>query len=180
MLNEALVFAGIVLMSYSTFLAKRLIRILKTDALQKSWSTVFVLIIFFLLGYVIYFTATLTKEINLIINQILLATILCFGALFVVLVLQLSISLTTALGVEKESLKKENKSLKDLSKKLSRNKKQLENAKKELQEKNEELEKTLEDFYTLRLKMGSSVNSKKIDVENKNIKKRLDALKRPR
>lgn len=56
--------------------------------------------------------------------------------------------------------------------------KELIEAKSDLKKKNDELRKTMDDFYTIRVRMAKDIEKGKLEEENKKIKEKLDKFKK--
>jgi hypothetical protein len=179
MLNIILVSLGIVLMFYSIFLSRNLISVIKESSLRRTWNFSFALIVFFLIGYIVYFYIKLNPALhNLIFSEMLISSILFFGAVFVVVILIANSKVVKKLNNDAELLEVKNKNLKNRTVGTERANSELKKAQDDLERKNQELESTLDDLYTLRIKMENDLSSGKTRSENRKIKKRLDALKK--
>ncbi|KYK24824.1 hypothetical protein AYK26_03005 [Euryarchaeota archaeon SM23-78] len=100
------------------------------------------LIIIFFLGDIIY----LAFSFDFLFSNFLVSILFFFSAFFVMLVLQVSLSLIRGLILKSRELKKFNDTLLKEVMTLSSSKKRLERVKKIVERKNKELEDTLEDL----------------------------------
>jgi methyl-accepting chemotaxis protein len=66
----------------------------------------------------------------------------------------------------------------DRTRYISEKSEELKKSKKELEKKNVELEETLTDFYTMRIGMARDMEKGTVEKENKELKRRLDKLKK--
>jgi ABC-type transport system involved in multi-copper enzyme maturation permease subunit len=177
MISRILVGFGILLMLFAVYSVNKLISIIQDQDKRTPWFILFLLIMFFLLGYVGYFYMLFTSINPSDTSSLLISSIFFFGAIFVIVVLSVNNSLIKGLNNKTETLENTNTTLKQQSEILQNKDKELEESRGKLVRKNEELEKVLEDFYTLRIGMTRDMNDGKVEEENKMIKERLEKLK---
>ena len=127
------------------------------------------LMYFFLFGYLAFFYALAVSATNSLMTEIGVGAILCFGAVFVVLVLGTSGDILRRFSENAKKLKEVNATLEEQAGRVA-------STQKALEEKNAELRKTLDDFYTLRMGMQRDLEAGTVDQENKKLKARLDTL----
>jgi uncharacterized membrane protein len=179
MINIVLVSIGIFFMVLSVFMVVRLISSIEDPSLKKKWWFLFFLIGFFLIGYGFYLYALISEKVVFFMEELLVSAIFCFGALFVLVVLLITINLVKTLNEDRKQLNNKNKELSSLTENLQSNNTKLEETKNALDSKNSELNSLLEEFYTLRVSMLGAKNTKKVKKENILIKKKFDKAKKP-
>lgn len=123
MIDTILIFLGIAIMIFSSYICIRLIKLIEIKQLKIAWYFLFVLILFFLVGYIsyLYFINELIKNLDLIKN--LISIILCFGGVFVLLVLIVNYKLLLELRKEKQLLEAINRDLVQKTDDIKKNKK---------------------------------------------------------
>jgi hypothetical protein len=170
MFTYPLLIIGIGLMIWAVFIGQRLLEIIEDSHQKKPWYILFILICFFLLGYIGYFCILFFVVHTLDMSTLLTSSIFCFGAVFVIMVLKITSQLILDMKKNANDLEENNEILK-------KNSTELENTKKLLEKKNEELISTLEDFYTIRISMQKQMEDGKFETENSKIKERIEKLK---
>jgi len=169
MISFALVLVGIILMTYAIFFCFKSILIIADKDVRASWLILFCLICFFeisYIGFLCYLVVGADNFVNLFISAIL-----CFGALFVVLVLSVNYRVIKNLDDYARKMKKLNEALENKTSGLEESQAKLKKAKVAL-------ESSIEDFYTFRLAMEKKGKFEKIQRENQDIKKKLKKLKK--
>ena len=177
MLSKFLVGFGILIMAYAVSSGSKLLSVIDDIHSRRPWYILFLLIIFFLLGYILYFYLLFTSVPSSDLSAQLISAIFFFGALFVVIVLSVNYSLVRTLNEKATKIQETNTVLVHNSDVVQKKDLELEEAKKALERKNSELEKVLEHFYTLRIGMERDMKSGKVEEENRKIKAELDNLK---
>jgi choline-glycine betaine transporter len=178
MINIILVSTGIIIMLFSVYLVIRLISLISDNALKKEWNFLFFLIGFFLIGYILYLYLLLSSNDDLMHTKILISSIFFLGALFVLVVLLITINLVKALNEDRKELNNKNKELSSLTEDLQSNNTKLEETRKSLDSKNSELNSLLEEFYTLRTTLVGEKDKGKMRKENALIKEKLERAKK--
>lgn len=176
MLPSILVGLGIIFMVIAIGLCYELNPKMGASALKKHWHALCFLIIFFLVGYIFYFINLFFPILHLTATNILISSILCLGAVFVVAVIRINMWIIDELHQRNSELNKANGELKIASEKLNLEKEHLIFAEKEMIEKNKEMDNLLQEFYTLRLTLEKG--DRKIKKENKGMKKSIDRIRR--
>jgi hypothetical protein len=161
---------GIGLMIWAVIIGKRLLQIIENKQQKKFWYILFILICFFLLGYISYLLILFFVIHVLDMSTLLTSSIFCFGAVFVVMVLKITTQLILTMNKTAKNMEENNETLR-------KNSMELENTKKLLETKNNELLQTLEDFYTIRISMQKQMEDGKYETENSRIKERIEKLK---
>jgi two-component system, NtrC family, sensor kinase len=177
MLSRLFVGLGILMMVFAIFSGSRLLSVIHDANQRKPWYILFLLIIFFLVGYIVYFYLLFTTVSPTDVSAQLISAVFFFGALFVVLVLSVNYSLVSGLNEKTVKIQETNTTLTHDAETIQKKEKELEEIKTKLEKKNAELEKVLEDFYTIRIGMQKDVEAGKLEEENKKIKEQLDKLK---
>jgi ABC-type transport system involved in multi-copper enzyme maturation permease subunit len=176
MFNIILIICGIVCMIVSIGQCFKLLSANNDRSLQKYLYVILFLVLFFLIGYILYLYLTLTQA-NITGSTMLISLILFFGAIFVIIVLSVSLTLVNSLLLYTQRIDKANKVLEENENVLKQKQTDLEKVQENLKNRNMELEKTLTDFYTLRLGMQKDMEAGKVEEENQKIKQRLDKLR---
>jgi hypothetical protein len=175
--SVTLVGVSILVMAVASYRCRKTIMAMKNVAKLKSGNLLYVLVLFFLLGYISYFIFLLYSHNGEDRHHILIAIIFFFGAVFVNLIFRVNLKLIRQV---EDSEKKKTKVIDDLREEhqdLVKHKEELEKIKKDLKEKNKELEATMEDFYTMRLPVSEQVKRGKFEKENEKIRKKIDDFK---
>lgn len=181
MLLRILLGMGIILLVFSLNICKIIITKTNDKKSNNSWKILFVLIMFFLTGYIIYFFLHPGNSLESTETDTLVSLVFFFGAVCVVLVLKASQNSIKMLNITIGALHEKNSIYKRVKNELESSKIELEKSHIKLRESHEELEKTIDDFYALRLSLEDDEKKrlkKKIGAENKKIKKRINRLKR--
>lgn len=187
-----LVLLGILILVYSLFIIRQLHKMADNFQMNKNFPKIryysiilFALIIFFILGYILFLLTFYFPQWKFLPSETIVSVVFFLGALFVVIVLKIGKIETEIITASLSKLKQSNKEISMEEKvvvkdkiKLERLEKQLEHKNAELNKKNKELATALDDFYTLRLSLENSVKAKEIEKENKEIKSRIDRLKK--
>ncbi|MBW3000413.1 hypothetical protein KY341_00880 [Candidatus Woesearchaeota archaeon] len=142
MFTILLIVLSVVFLGYSIFLCRNLIRASSMRIQRRAAHIMLSLIIIFFLGDIIY----LAFSFDFLFSNFLVSILFFFSAFFVMLVLQVSLSLIRGLILKSRELKKFNDTLLKEVMTLSSSKKRLERVKKIVERKNKELEDTLEDL----------------------------------
>ncbi|MBN1792609.1 hypothetical protein JW826_02905 [Candidatus Woesearchaeota archaeon] len=171
MLSIILVSVGIILLIEAVVLNLDLLRILTDPKLQRRWRLLLGLIFFFIIGYVAFLITLVMPHADLAFTPLIIAAVFCLGAVFVVTVLLVDISMV-------KRLVSKNKELSDVTRALMSANENLERAETDLERKNEELKKNLEDFYSVRVSLAKDLDKKKVKQENARIRKRIDMLEK--
>lgn len=174
--------AGIALMVYSIYIAKKLLCNIERKELKGKCKLIFGLICFFLAGYIAYLYFLAAKEPLFQLTEILVSAVFCLGALFVVVVLSINIKLIQGLHEANEDLSNANTKLSaantDLRKvanKLRSNNAQVTKAKKEVENKNIILTSALEELYKSRTRKQKGTEQLKKDSEK--TRRKIEKLK---
>lgn len=125
LINGILITAGAILMICTLAGCKELIFEIKFPALRKPWLIAHYLVIFFILGYLIYLYLVISALVKINLATYLVSFIFFFGAVFVNLVLKIANELTKKLNQQADELARinqvlmnENTTLKDAQNQL--------------------------------------------------------------
>lgn len=149
----------------SLLFCRRILNFIKSTPEQPfldSWFILSFIIVVVLIGLFFYLILIVKAQTYNVTRHTLVSALILVLSLFTLIILNLSFKLTHEMHKINQSLAKREK--------------QLEKNKVLLEEKNIELNKTLEDFYTYRLKMAgqlSQTEKTKIKKENNKLAKKL-------
>ncbi|MCK5281893.1 MAG: hypothetical protein KAK00_00655 [Nanoarchaeota archaeon] len=142
MITIFLIGAGVCMFLLSVRKYIAIIKYAPSGSLRIRWIFLFVLTVFFLLGYI---AQIIIEYRDLIVNEkVLIGLVYLFGAIYVLLVVSLSLSTIKQFGEEdkiKERSEKLELFVRERTKELGKKSKELEKSKKELENKVLELEK---------------------------------------
>jgi len=175
MLANIILIFGILLMTYSVLLWKKLFAEIKSRKARSPWQIILVLICFFLFGYIGYFFIQLLDITEL--TGILVGFIFFLGALFVMLILMLNYQSAATLNANMRKLKNINSEIGAANRELAAKDEEMKKLKDQLEKRNSELVEMMDDFYTMRVGLQEEMEAGIIEEENKKIKKRLDSLR---
>ncbi|MBN2141850.1 hypothetical protein JW711_00830 [Candidatus Woesearchaeota archaeon] len=169
MIDILLVVSGIITICIAIGMNISLLKITEDTKLKKKWIWLLGLVIFFLFGYIAFLINRIIPKI-LCSGGLLVGSIFFFGAIFVLVVMEISTQMI-------KKLQSKNRELTDVTRALMKANQNLVETENELQLKNEQLKGTLEDFYTVRVKMEKGKNKQKIKRENEDIRKKINRIK---
>lgn len=169
-------------MSYALYYSYKLLKIIRDEKEKGKWRIIIAFVWFFLIGYIGYFlNDNFSHMVDIADKELLIHVILAVGALFVVVVMNLSNTLLTSSEKRSATFKEKNDELLKITEELKKSQNELKNKDKELMEKEKEIQKAnkdmktmLEDFYTLRLTMENG--NPDIKKENEKIKKKIKKI----
>ena len=158
------------LMAYALLLCRRTIAAMEKVANYKACRILFFLVLFFLIGYLVYFGLLILAIDGNSIHNVLISLIFLFGALFVIIIFKINLRLISIL---KEQRDKQLNLMDD----IQAQNRELEDTKRELKKKNQQLEETMEDFYTMRTTISKQMRAGEFEDENQKIRDTIDELK---
>jgi len=88
MINIAFSVIGIFLFLYCIIVVRKILNLFPKAKMRKDWTIINILIIFFVIGYAINISALITN--NILVLTFMQSFVYLFGAVFVVIVIQLS------------------------------------------------------------------------------------------
>ncbi len=179
--NIIVVMIGVFLHLYSLLLCGKIIKALPKKTWLIPWYLLISMIIFFITGYLGYICKLfLWESIPALTTNYLISVIFLFGAIFVIVILNISLYYLKSLMLLNKKISSDNIALKDYYNTLKEKTDQLKKTKNNLLNENRDLEDTLEDFYTLRISMERhlKLDQHKIEKENDNIKNKLSKIKK--
>ncbi len=171
MINIALVVGGAVLLGYAVIVCLSLDKKIERNIIGPACYIVIGLICFFLAGYIFFFVRLLELYPLHTANELLISLVFFFGAVFVVVILNVNKKLLL-------SINEKNTRLEDANKQLTIKTKEAESSREKYREKSEELERTLEDYYTARVDAAEQVAKGTFGQISEKLRERLDKLKR--
>lgn len=171
-----IIIVAVLALTHSLYLGFSLRQRLKKELsfFSKFWALIYFFNFLFLVFYIGYFLVIYFSESFNFLRHFFLSLILFFEAIF-------SITNISIFTKTVSSYQEINKNLSKSKKEVESKSNDLEKAERKLIKQNKEMEETLEDFYTLRLSMEARLEEEslgKIKKENKEIKKKLEKVRR--
>lgn len=173
---------GIALMTYSFFLAIKLIGVVERKELKGKCKLILWLICFFLIGYIVHYYCLIMGHSVIYFTEIMTSAIFCLGALFVIVVLTINLKLIQGLHEANNDLSNANKNLSNANEelrkranKLRSNNAQVTRAKKEVENRNMVLNAALEEVY--KYKTGKQKDAELMKSDTKKTRRKIEKLK---